>query len=100
MVQNYRYLNKWTIKNNYPLSLILDILENIETKRVFTKTDLQWEYNNIRIKEGNEWKTVFTTPERSFEPTVIFFGLTNFPVIFQAMMNKLLRDLLNTGKVL
>ena len=42
---------------------------------------------------------MFTTPKRSFEPTVIFFGLTNLLVTFQAMMNKLLRDLINTGKV-
>ena len=41
----------------------------------------------------------FTTPERSFEPMVIFFGLMNSPAIFQAMMNELLRDLINTGKV-
>ena len=40
MVQKYRYLNKWTIKNNYFLSLILDILENIGIKKVFTKLDL------------------------------------------------------------
>ena len=38
-------------------------------------------------------------PEGSFEPIVIFFGLTNLPVMFQAMMNELLRDLINTGKV-
>jgi len=53
----------------------------------------------VRIKEGNEWKAAFTTPEGSFEPTVMFFGLTNSPATFQAMMNKLLRDLINTGKV-
>ena len=41
MVQDYRYLNKWTIKNNYLLPLILDILENIETKKVFMKMDLR-----------------------------------------------------------
>ena len=40
IVQNYRYLNKWTVKNNYPLSLISDIIENIGTKKVFTKIDL------------------------------------------------------------
>ena len=99
MVQNYRYLNEWTIKNNYPLPLILDVLENIGTKKIFTKIDLRWGYNNVRIKEGDEWKAVFTTPEGSFEPTVIFFRLTNSPAIFQAMMNELLRDLINTGKV-
>ena len=42
------------IKNNYPLLLISDVLENMRTKKVFTKMDLQWEYNNVRIKEGDE----------------------------------------------
>jgi len=74
-------------------------LENIRTKRVFTKMDLRWEYNNVRIKERDEWKAVFATPEGSFEPTVMFFGLNNSPATFQAMMNKLLRDLINTGKL-
>ena len=41
MVQDYRYLNEWTIKNNYPLPLISDVLENIGTKKVFTKMDLR-----------------------------------------------------------
>ena len=86
-------------KNNYPLLLILDILENMETKKMFTKINLQWGYNNVRIKEGDEWKTVFMMPEGSFEPTVMFFGLTNSLATFQAMMNELLRDLINTGKV-
>jgi len=92
-------LNEWTIKKNYPLPLILDVLENIGMKKVFTKMDLRWGYNNVRIKEGDEWKVAFTTPERSFESTVMFFGLTNSLAMFQAIMNKLLRDLINTGKV-
>ena len=87
------------VKNNYPLPLILDILENIGTKKVFTKMDLRWGYNNVRIKEGDEWKAAFTMLEGSFKPTVMFFGLTNLPATFQAMMNELLRDLINTGKV-
>jgi len=99
MVQDYCYLNEWTIKNNYPLPLISDVLENIGTKKLFTKMDLRWGYNNVRIKEGDEWKAVFTTPEGSFEPTVMFFGLTNSLANFQAMMNELLRDLINTGKI-
>jgi len=53
----------------------------------------------MRIKKGDEWKAVFTTSEGSFEPTVMFFGLTNLPAMFQAMINELLRDLINTGKV-
>jgi len=77
------------IKNNYPLPLILDIINNIGTRKVFTKLDLRWSYNNIRIREGYEWKAAFTTPEESFEPSVIFFSLTNLPAMFQAMMNEL-----------
>ena len=82
IVQDYRYLNEWTIKNNYPLPLILDIVENISTKKVFTKMDLCWDYNNVWIKEGDKWKVVFTIPEGLFEPTVMFFRLTNSPVTF------------------
>ena len=99
MVQDYRYLNEWMIKNNYLLPLISDVLENIGMKKLFTKMDLRWGYNNMRIKKGDEWKVAFTMPEGSFEPTVMFFGLTNSPATFQAMMNKLLRDLINIGKV-
>ena len=54
MVQDYQYLNSWTIKNNYPLSLISDLINNIRKKKIFTKMNLRWEYNNIRIKEGDE----------------------------------------------
>ena len=42
---------------------------------------------------------MFTTLEGSFEPLVMFFSLTNSPATFQVIMNKLLRDLINTGKV-
>ena len=87
------------IKNNYLLSLISDVLENIGIKKLFTKMDLRWGYNNIRIKKGDKWKAAFTMLEESFEPTVMFFRLTNSPATFQAMMNELLRDLINTGKV-
>jgi len=53
----------------------------------------------VRIKEGDKWKAVFTMLEGSFEPMVMFFRLTNSPATFQAMMNKLLRNLINTEKV-
>ena len=82
MVQDYWYFNEWTVKNNYPLPLILDVIENIGTKKVFTKMDLRWDYNNVRIKEGDEWKAAFMTPKESFELTVMFFGLTNSPATF------------------
>ena len=66
---------------------------------MFTKIDLKWGYNNMRIKEGDEWKAAFTTPEGASEPTVMFFRLTNSLATFQTMMNELLRNLINTGKV-
>jgi len=60
----------------------LDIVKNIGTEKVFTKLDFRWGYNNIWIKEGDEWKVIFITLEGLFKPTVIFFGLTNFLAIF------------------
>jgi len=99
MVMDYRSLNEQTIKNNYPLPLITDLINNIGSKKVFTKMDLRWSFNNMRIKEGNEWKGAFTTHVGSFEPTVMFFGMTNSPVTFQVMMNEILRNMINEGKV-
>ena len=64
-------MNSWTVKNNYSLPLISDLIDSIR-KKVFMKMDLRWGYNNVRIKEGDEWKAAFTTPEGSFEPTVMF----------------------------
>ena len=63
------------------------------------KLDLRWGYNNVRIKEENEWKVVFIIPEGLFESIVVFFSLTNSLATFQAIMNELLRDLINMGKV-
>jgi len=97
MVQDYQHINQWTIKNGYPLSLIADILDGVEKRKVFTKLDLRWGYNNVRIKEGDEWKAVFTTHIGAYKPTVIYFGLTNSPATFQAMMNDLFKDLINQG---
>ena len=69
------------------------------SKRVFTKMDLRWDYNNICIKKGDKWKAAFTTHVGLFEPVVMFFGITNSPATFQAMMNEILRDMINEGKV-
>jgi len=61
--------------------------------------DLWWGYNNVRVKERDEWKAAFTTHVGLFEPVVMFFGMTNLPVTFQAMMNEILRNMINEGKV-
>ena len=93
-------MNKGTVKNSYPLPLISELIDSMGTKKVFIKMNLRWGYNNVRIKEDDEWKAAFTTHIGSFEPTVIYFGLTNSPAIFQAMMNDLFRDMINKGDVI
>ena len=90
IVIDYQSLNNQTVKNNYPLPLITDLIDNMESKRIFTKMDLWWGFNNVRIKEGDEWKEVFTIHIGSFELTVMFFGITNSPATFQAMINEIL----------
>ena len=99
MVQDYWYVNKYTVKNSYPLPLISNLVDNIGTKKVFTKIDLRWGYNNIRIKKGNEWKAAFITHIGLYEPVVMFFGLTNLLATFQTMMNNIFHDLINKGDV-
>src|SRR5712672_3091673 len=73
-VQDYRRLNEWTIRNRYPLPLIPQLINRVRMKKLFTKFDVRWGYNNVRIKEGDEWKAAFVTNEGLYEPTVMFFG--------------------------
>jgi len=68
-------------------------------KKMFIKMDLRWRYNNVRIKEGDKWKAAFLMAEGAFELMVIFFGLKNSLVTFQAMINDLLRDMIKTGDI-
>jgi hypothetical protein len=88
-VQDYRILNKWTVRNQYPLSLITALIRDLGGAHIYTKLDIRWGYNNVRIKEGDEYKAAFKTRRGLFEPTVMFFGLTNSPAMFQAMMNSI-----------
>lgn len=99
LVQDYRKLNDFTIKNRYPLPLASDIINRLRHARLFTKFDVRWGYNNIRIRAGDEWKAAFTTNRGLFEPQVMFFGLTNSPATFQALMNTIFSDLVATGRV-
>jgi hypothetical protein len=82
----------WTIPNKYPLPLITDLIHDLAGKKLFTKFDIRWGYNNICIKEGDEWKGAFKTSEGLFEPTVMFFGLTNSPATFQTMMDDIFQE--------
>ena len=96
-VQDYRRLNEITIRNRYPLPLVSELMDKLKGAKHFTKLDVRWGYENIRIKEGDEWKAAFVTNRGLFEPTVMFFGLTNSPATFQNMMNDIFRDLLLAG---
>lgn len=89
-----------TVKNRYPLPLISEIVDKLSGARYFTKFDVCWGYNNVRIREGDEWKAAFITNRGLYEPLVMFFGLTNSPATFQNMMNDLFRDLVGKGVVI
>ena len=101
--QDYRTLNENTVKDRYPLPLISDLMDKFKNATIFTKMDLRAGYNNVRIKEGDEWKAAFAVPAtdggppRLFEPLVMFFGLCNSPSTFQRMMNTIFADMLNEG---
>ena len=92
--QDYQKLNDATIKNRYPLPLISDLVDNLKNAKVFLKMDVQWGYNNIRIKEGDEWKAAFCTNLKLFKPTVMFFSLTNSPATLQNFMNHIFKPLI------
>jgi len=85
--QDYRRLNEGTIKNAYPLPRVDELLDKLKGAKYFTKLDLRWGYNNVRIKIGDEWKAAFKTNKGLFKPLVMFFGLCNSPATFQNMMN-------------
>src|ERR1700743_2977857 len=97
LVQDYRKLNDMTIKNSYPLPLISDLVNKLSKAKYFTKLDVRWGYNNVRMKEGDEWKAAFRTNRGLFEPLVMFFGLTNSPATFQTMMNDLFKEVIDEG---
>jgi hypothetical protein len=69
----------------------------LKGSKIFTKLDIRWGYNNLRIKEGDEWKAAFITNKELFKPTVMFFGLRNSPATFQAMMDDYFRDMIDEG---
>ena len=69
--------------------------ELLQGATVFIKLDLRNAYHLVRIREGVEWKTAFNTPTGHYEYLVMPFGLTNGPAVFQALVNDVLRDMLN-----
>jgi len=94
---DYRTLNTITVKNCYPIPRIVDLIKSLSKALIFTKIDLRWGYNNVCIREGNEWKIAFITRRGLFEATVMYFGFSNAPVIFQSIMNDILCQGRNYG---
>jgi hypothetical protein len=92
-VQDYRPVNKMTERDYYPLRLIPAVIAEVGEASIFTKFDIRWGYNNIRIKEGDQHKAAFKTEFGLFEPMVMFFGLTNSPATFQRMMDTIFAPL-------
>jgi len=99
LVQDYRMLNDMTVKNKYPLPLISELVNQLRGAKFFTKLDVRWGFNNVRIKEGDEWKAAFRTNRGMFKPLVMFFGLTNSPATFQTMMNDIFTEMILEGVV-
>jgi hypothetical protein len=91
-IQDYRRLNEITVKDQYLLPLISEVVRNVQGSLIYSKMDLQWGFNNIRIREGDEKKAAFITPMGLFELTVMQFGLCNAPSTFQRMVNEVLAE--------
>ena len=92
--QDYRYLNNWTIKNTYPMpwaDVVVDTVQRVGAK-YFTKFDITWAFNNIRIKDRDQWKGEFKTHYGLFKLTVMFFGFCNSPATLQSMMDHIFKD--------
>jgi hypothetical protein len=96
---DYRGLNRVTVKDRTPLPLMAELRERLGRAKIFTKLDLKNGYNLIRIAEGDEWKTAFRTRYGLFEYLVMPFGLCNAPGTFQAIINKVLHELLDQGVI-
>ena len=98
-IQDHCFLNSVTVKNKYLHSLIDNLIQSIRGAQYFTKLDIRWGYNNVRMWDGDEWNAAFRMNWGLFEPLVMFFGLTNSPATFKTMMNDIFTELIRDGMV-
>ncbi|GBG60677.1 hypothetical protein CBR_g12413 [Chara braunii] len=91
---DYRSLNRYTVKNNYPMPRADELFDCLADNRFFTKIDLHSGYHQIRVTAEDQPKTAFQSRFGHYEFTVMSFGLTNAPATFQRAMNDIFRDIL------
>ncbi len=99
-VVDYRYINQGTKKDKYPIPLTSQLVERLKGAKWFSKLDLRVGYNQVRMQEGDEWKTAFNCRYGKFEYLVMPLGLCNAPAVFQRFMNDILHDLIDEGIVI
>jgi hypothetical protein len=95
LCMDYHALNEVTVKNKYPLPRIDDLFNQLYGACVFSKTDLQLGYHQLKVRECDIPKTAFVSRYGLYELTVMSFGLTNARAYFMYVMNKVFMEYLD-----